>query len=89
MTTASRRAPFACALRCPGKPAPDEASGQRLTAPWATLFAQLKKDEPNLSFGEVGKKLGQMWKDADEKTKKVRARCCEKRAAGPSALRGI
>lgn len=37
---------------------------------------QLKKDEPGLSFGEVGKRLGEMWKAADEKTKKVGAPFC-------------
>ena len=31
--------------------------------------AQLKKDKPDLSFGEVGKELGKMWKEVDEKAK--------------------
>ena len=31
--------------------------------------AQLKKDQPDLSFGDVGKELGKLWKEADEKTK--------------------
>lgn len=29
----------------------------------------MKKDKPDLGFGDVGKELGKMWKEVDEKTK--------------------
>ena len=34
--------------------------------------AEAKKSNPDASFGELGKILGQMWKDLDEEGKKVR-----------------
>lgn len=33
--------------------------------------AEVKKDDPELSFGDVARKLSEMWKNADKDTKKV------------------
>ncbi len=40
--------------------------------------AQVKKDQPDLTFGEVGKELGKQWKEADEKTKEKYAAMAKK-----------
>ncbi len=40
--------------------------------------AQVKKDQPDLTFGEVGKELGKQWKEADEKVKEKYAAMAKK-----------
>ena len=35
---------------------------------------KLKESEPGLAFGEVGKRLGQMWSELSESGKKVHGR---------------
>ena len=33
----------------------------------------VKEENPGITFGEIGKKLGAKWAEVDEKTKKARA----------------
>jgi len=33
--------------------------------------AQIKEENPDLTFGGIGKKLGEMWRGLDEKTKEA------------------
>ena len=40
---------------------------------------KIKEDNPDITFGQIGKKLGEMWRALDEKEKqayKASASCC-------------
>jgi hypothetical protein len=52
--------------------APD-AAARRRSRPAQDMRAVVNAENPGITFGEVGKMLGQKWAEADEKTKQARA----------------
>lgn len=43
----------------------------RVTGPHLSIKKQLKEDEPDLKFGEVGKRLGEIWNTLPNGDKEV------------------
>ena len=61
------------------KPAKKEAKGPKRPLSAYMFFSQdwrerVKAENPDASFGEIGKLLGARWKELDDEEKKVRAR---------------